>query len=50
MKRKRLLLGAAALAALGIFLWWGVLAPAGTVFQLYDRRNERVVLEVPPLA
>ena len=42
-----LLPGAAALAVLGIFLWWGLFAPAGTVFQLYDRENEAVVLEVP---
>ena len=44
---RRLLPGAAALAVLGVFLWWGLFAPAGTVFQLYDRRNEKVVLEVP---
>ncbi len=49
MKRKttRLLLGAAGLTVLGARVWWGGFAPAGTVFQLYDRRNDKVVLAVP---
>ncbi len=29
------------------FFWWAFLAPAGTVFQLYDRDREQVVLSVP---
>lgn len=49
MKRglSRLLWAAAALAVLAIALWWCLFAPAGACFQLYDRRNEVVVLEVP---
>lgn len=48
MKRglSRLLWAAAALAVLAIVLWWCLFAPAGACFQLYDRRNEVVVLEI----
>lgn len=29
------------------FFWWAFLAPAGNVFQLYDRDRDQVVLSVP---
>lgn len=50
-RRRRILLAAALLVlGLGSLLWWGLFAPAGTAFQLYDRENEKVVLEVPASA
>lgn len=44
---KRILAGTAAAAVLLLAVWAGWFAPAGTVFQLYDRKNERTVLSVP---
>ena len=39
---------AAALAVIALtFCWWAFLAPAGHLFQLYDREREQVVLSVP---
>lgn len=35
------------LAAAAGVLWWAFFAPAGTVFQLYDRDRDQVVLSVP---
>lgn len=49
MKRQLrcVLVGAAVLAAAAGLIWWAFFAPAGTVFQLYDRDREQVVLSVP---
>ena len=49
MKRKikTILILAAALAAAAGSLYWAFLMPAGTAFQLYDRKNDTVVLSVP---
>lgn len=49
MKRqlRYMLAGAAVLAAAAGLIWWAFFAPAGTVFQLYDRDREQVVLSVP---
>ncbi|MCI8660641.1 MAG: DUF1850 domain-containing protein [Lachnospiraceae bacterium] len=41
------LLWAAILALSGGFVWWAFFAPAGTVFRLYDRDRDQVVLSVP---
>ena len=41
------LAGAGALILILGILWWGFFAPAGTVFQLYDRDRDQVVLSVP---
>ena len=41
------LVSALLLAALGAFVWWAFYAPAGKVFQLYDRERETVVFSVP---
>lgn len=38
---------AVALALCLVFVWWAFFAPAGTVFQLYDRERDQVVLSVP---
>ena len=35
------------LAALAALVWWAAFAHAGTRFQLYDRKLDRVVLSVP---
>ncbi|MCI9156638.1 MAG: DUF1850 domain-containing protein [Lawsonibacter sp.] len=47
VKRGHALLAAVLLAALAAFVYWGVLIPSGTWFQLYDRDQEQVVLSVP---
>ncbi len=49
MKRSKLFAFLFPLAAvlLAAFLWWGFWAPAGKVFQLYDRVREEVVFSVP---
>lgn len=39
--------GLAILAAAAGVLWWAFAAPAGTVFHLYDRDRDQVVLSVP---
>lgn len=46
-KKKKLLLAAVFFCLAGIFFWWAFLAPAGTVFVLYDREREEKVLSVP---
>ncbi len=46
-KKKKLLLAAVFFCLAGIFFWWAFLAPAGTVFVLYDREREETVLSVP---
>ena len=38
---------ALAVVLLGAFLWWGFFAPAGKVFQLYDRQRKTVVFSAP---
>ena len=38
---------ALAIVLLGAFLWWGFFAPAGKVFQLYDRQRKTVVFSAP---
>lgn len=38
---------AGVLTVMGLFLWWGFYAPAGTALRLYDRERELIVLEVP---
>ena len=49
MKRKikTILILAAALAAAVGSLYWAFLMPVGMTFQLYDRKNDTVVLSVP---
>jgi len=49
MNKKRRMIPAAILfaAALSVFIWWAFFAPVGTFFRLYDRENEKVVLDVP---
>ena len=37
----------AAIVLLGAFLWWGFFAPAGKVFELYDRQRKTVVFSTP---
>ena len=44
---RRPLTAAGALVLAAGFFWWAFWAPAGTVFQLYDRDRGRVVLSVP---
>lgn len=39
--------GLVVLIAAAGWLWWAFAAPAGTVFRLYDREREQVVLAVP---
>lgn len=46
-KRRFILAGALALVLAAGLIWWGFLAPAGTVFRLYDRGRDQVVLSVP---
>ena len=46
-KRRFILAGILALVLAAGFIWWGFLAPAGTLFQLYDRGRDQVVLSVP---
>lgn len=45
--RRYVLAGIVILAAAAGFLWWALLAPAGTVFRLYDRDRDQTVLMVP---
>lgn len=45
--RRCRLVFAVALALCLVFVWWAFFAPAGTVFQLYDRERDQVVLSVP---
>ena len=45
--RGYILAGVVILVLAAGFFWWAFLAPAGTVFQLYDRDREQVVLSVP---
>lgn len=47
MLRRSAAAGILLLAAAAGFLWWAFFAPAGTVFQLYDREREQIVLSVP---
>ena len=49
MKKKLcgIILAVIAAAAAGFFVWWAFFAPAGKVFQLYDRVRETVVFTVP---
>ena len=35
------------MAAVILFIYWGYYAPAGRYFRLYDRENEKTVLQVP---
>lgn len=43
----RVFLWAVILALSGGLVWWAFFAPAGTVFRLYDRDRDQVVLAVP---
>lgn len=45
--KKSYMAGLLAVVVLAGFLWWAFMAPAGTYLQLYDRKNEAVILEVP---
>lgn len=45
-RKERLAFAVAFVLSLG-FVWWAFFAPAGTVFQLYDRDRDQVVLSVP---
>ena len=47
MKKRGVVIFALALILLGVFVWWGFFAPAGKVFQLYDRQRETVVFSAP---
>ena len=44
-EKRHALQALAFLAAAAAFFWWGLLAPRGTVFQLYDRDRHQVVFE-----
>ena len=46
-KQRGIILSAVVFVVLGIFVWWAFYAPAGKVFQLYDRGRETVVFSVP---
>lgn len=46
-RRRYVCAGMGILAAAAWFLWWALLAPAGTVFRLYDRERNQTVLSVP---
>lgn len=46
-KQRAIILSAVVFVVLGIFVWWAFYAPAGKVFQLYDRGRETVVFSVP---
>ena len=46
-KKRGILALAIALALAGAFAWWAFFAPAGKVFQLYDRQRESVVFSAP---
>lgn len=35
------------MAVVILFIYWGYYAPAGRYFRLYDRENEKTVLQVP---
>ena len=46
-KHRGIVVIALALLLLGAFLWWGFFAPAGKVFELYDRQRKTVVFSTP---
>lgn len=47
MKRPTLVFFTGLILLILFLIWWGFFAPAGMVFQLYDREQETIILEVP---
>ena len=47
MSKRRIFILAGFLVLAAGFIWWGFFAPAGTLFRLYDRGRDQVVLSVP---